>query len=490
MKVLLIYPEYPNTFWSFKSVLKFIAKKAAFPPLGLLTIAAMLPKSWDKKLVDVNVASVLKNEEIEWADMVFISAMIVQKNSAQEIIKRCKNLNKKIVAGGPLFSAQKEQFEYVDHLVLDEAEITLPFFLKDLEQGIAKRIYTSSERPQMSQTPIPLWNLIRFKDYSTMLVQFSRGCPFDCEFCDIVVMNGRIPRTKNSKQMIYEMQSIYDAGWRGSVFIVDDNFIGNKIKVKEFLNDLIQWQKSHQYAFRFLTEASVNLAEDEDLMNLMSEANFFKIFLGIESPCMDSLKECGKKQNIKADLPESIRKIHQHGMQVMGGFIVGFDNDVENIFDLVVDFIQQNSIVTAMVGILNALPRTKLWYRLKSEGRLLGDSSGENTSTGINFLPKMEIKKLEEGYKKIFSTIYNPKKYYQRINQFLIEYQPKARTKIKLEDVRAFARSTWRIGVFSRARFLYWKLLIKTLLTKKDALPMAIELAIFGLHFESTSKRM
>lgn len=490
MKVLLIYPEYPKTFWSFNSTLKFVGKKATFPPLGLLTIAAMLPKEWENKLIDINVSK-LRDKDIEWADIIFISAMLVQKKSVQEIVKRCKLFGKLIVAGGPLFWMEHKQFAEIDYFVLDEAEITLPLFLQDLENGRTKKIYAFSEKPSLENTPIPLWSLINLKKYATMPVQYSRGCPFDCEFCDIVAMNGRVLRTKDIEQMIAEFQALYNAGWRGSVFIVDDNFIGNKTKVKEMLRQLIEWQKQNNYSFQFLTEASMNLAEDVELMQLMSEANFYKVFLGIETPCIESLKECGKDQNVRIDLATAIKIIQQNGMQVMGGFIVGFDNDPPNIFDAVSNFIQNNAVVTAMVGILTALPRTKLYQRLQKEDRLLGDSNGENSS-GINFIPKMGIKDLEEGYKKILTYIYTPKNYYQRIQLFVKNYNPTVKAKLTKEDVRAFVRSIWRIGICSRARFFYWKMLFYNFFNKKrrKALPMAIELAIMGLHFSAISKKV
>ena len=332
MNVLFVYPEYPDTFWSFKYVLKFISKKAAFPPLGLLTIGAMLPEKWQKKLVDLNVES-LEDEHLAWADMVFLSAMIVQKKSAKEIINRCRSLGKKIVAGGPAFIAQHEEFTGVDHFVLNEAEVTLPLFLHDFEIGEAKKIYTSSLRPEISETPIPLWSLINIHNYAALAIQYSRGCPYNCEFCDIVIMNGRKPRSKTPEQMKKEFQALYDTGWRKSVFVVDDNFIGNRQAVKNMLPVLIEWQKEHKYPFTLLTEASTDLANDEDLMQMMSRANFFKVFLGLETPDKESLKECGKYQNSSRNLVETVHTIHKHGMQVMGGFIVGFDNDTESIFE-------------------------------------------------------------------------------------------------------------------------------------------------------------
>ncbi|MBU0980089.1 MAG: B12-binding domain-containing radical SAM protein [Nanoarchaeota archaeon] len=488
MNILLVYPKYPDTFWSFKHIMKYISRKAAFPPLGLLTVASMLPDDWEKKLVDVNVAD-LKDEDLMWADLVLISAMIVQQDSAKEIISRCRSLDRKVVAGGPLFTTGHEKFGMVDHLVLDEAEVTLPMFLEDLKDGKPKHIYTSKERPDITDTPIPQWSLINFKDYADMAVQYSRGCPFNCEFCDIVVMNGRMPRAKTPEQLLREFQSLFDAGWRGTVFIVDDNFIGNKAKVKRMLPSVIEWQKKHRYPFKLMTEASVNLAEDEELMLMMSAANFYRVFLGIETPCVESLNECGKVQNTNISLADSVKRIQNHGMQVDGGFILGFDNDPDNIFEAQIRFIQKTGIVTAMVGLLTAGPQTRLWHRMKAEGRLLQDTSGDNTDGSLNFIPIMGREKLIAGHKKILSTIYSRKLYYRRIRTFLKNYRPTVKVRFSWRDFIAFLRSIWVIGVVSRSRFLYWKLLIRTFFTKMRALPVAVELALYWQHFERVAKQ-
>ena len=488
MNVLMLYPEYPETFWGFQHVLKFVSKKAAFPPLGLLTVASLLPPEWGKRLVDLNTDPV-READWEWADMVFISAMLIQKEGVEELLDQAKARGKTVVAGGPAFLAQPESYPQVDHFVLDEAEITLPWFVRDFQDNRAGRMYSSKERPDLKQVPLPMWSLIDVHKYATMPIQFSRGCPFDCEFCDIFLLNGRKPRTKTPEQMVQELQTLYDAGWRSSVFIVDDNFIGNKRRVKEMLPAVISWQKDHDYPFTLLTEASVNLAQDEELMDLMSWANFNKVFLGLETPCLESLKECGKTQNTAIDLAEAVRIIHQHGMQVMGGFIVGFDSDTESIFEAQIRFIQQIGVVTAMVGILGAIPHTRLWHRLQAEGRLLSETSGNNTDGSINFEPKMGIHNLLSGYKRVVKTIYSPRMYYSRINTFLKNYRPTAKGHYSLRDIKAAIASTWRIGVFSRACLWYWPLIIKTALTRVKALPAALELAIYGYHFQKVAKR-
>ncbi|NLE09129.1 MAG: B12-binding domain-containing radical SAM protein, partial [Dehalococcoidales bacterium] len=316
MKILMVYPRYPDTFWSFKHALKFVSKKAAFPPLGLLTVAAMLPETWTKKLIDMNVER-LNDSDIEWADYVFISAMSVQTKSVHDVIARCREAGTKIVAGGPLFTTGHHEFEGVDHFVLGEAEVNLAPFIADLEKGQAKPLYESNERPDISCTPVPMWSLINMKNYSSMNIQYSRGCPFDCEFCDIVLLNGHLPRTKSKEQFIAEFDALYTHGWRGGVFVVDDNFIGNKKKLKaEILPAIIEWGKTVKYPFALNTEASINLADDEDLMRLMVEAGFDVVFIGIETPNEESLVECAKYQNQNRSLVDSVKKLQQFGMEV------------------------------------------------------------------------------------------------------------------------------------------------------------------------------
>jgi len=491
MKILLLYPQYPTTFWSFKYALPFVGKKAAFPPLGLLTVASMLPSGWDKKVVDMNVSK-LKDEDIKSADFVFISAMIIQKESVEDIIRRCQKLKVKIVAGGPLFTTGYEEFRgRINHFILNEAEETLPLFLADLKKGQLKEVYTSSKFPDISKTPAPLWNLLDFKPYSSMNIQFSRGCPFNCEFCDIVIMNGRIPRIKSKEQVIEELDVLYDQGWRGNVFFVDDNFIGNKAALKkEILPALISWMEERDYPFNFNTEASINLSDDEELMKLMAEAGFNTVFIGIETPDEDSLKECGKVHNINRSLLDSIRKIQNYGLQVQAGFIVGFDNDTPSIFERQINFIQRSGIVTAMVGILGALPKTRLYQRLEKEGRLLKGPSGDNTDHSMNFMPRMGKNSLMEGYKRILATIYSPKNYYERVETFLKNYKPlnKKKWSFNMSDFNAFVKSIWLLGIKGEERYYYWKILFKSLFTRPRLFPLTVTLSIYGFHFRKVAE--
>jgi len=490
MKILLVYPQYPDTFWSFHYALKFISRKAAFPPLGLLTVAAMLPQEWEKKLVDMNVDA-LKDQDIKWADYVFVGAMITQKESAKEVIRRCNRLGAKVVAGGPVFTTGYEEFEGVDHFVLGEAEITLPQFLEDLQRGRAKQTYLSIERPDITQTPIPSWGLVNIRDYVSMSIQYSRGCPYDCEFCDIVVMNGHVPRTKSQAQLLQELDAVYQTGFRGSLFIVDDNFIGNKIKVKQILPAIGRWQKAHQYPFYLLTEASLDLAEDEELMRLMTEAGFDIVFIGLETPNAASLQECNKYRNENRDMVSLIKNILHRGLQVFGGYIVGFDHDPVTIFKDQIDFIQKTGVVVAMVGILTALPKTRLYHRLKTEGRLLTAASGNNTDASINFVPKMKIQDLITGYREIVRIIYSPEKYYERIITFFKEYRPsRKRSRTSINDFGALLNSIWYLGIIGRwhERWYYWKLMITTYRKHRQFFSEAVVLSIYGFHFRRSLK--
>ena len=483
MNILFVYPNYPDTFWSFKYALKFISKRAAYPPLGLLTVASILPEEWRKKLIDMNV-STLKDRDVQWADYVFMSAMIVQRDSVKEVIKQCNRIGTKVVAGGPLFTTGYEDFEGVDHFVLGEAEITLPMFLEDLVNDCPKRIYISEKYPDIKNTPVPQWNLINLKHYVSMPVQYSRGCPYDCEFCDIPVMYGHFPRLKDNAQILRELDALYERGWRRSVFFVDDNFIGNKTKVKRMLPEIIQWNREKNYPFTFLTEASLNLAEDEKLMQLMVEAGFNKVFVGLETPVTESLIECNKSQNINRDMEASVKKIQNYGMQVLGGFIVGFDGDSPSIFDTQINFIQRLGVVTAMVGILTALPRTKLYNRLDAEGRLFKISSGNNTDGSLNFIPKMNLDVLRNGYQRIVQTIYSPKEYYERILTFLEEYRPRCKKqRIGFTEVKAFLKTIWYMGIVGEWKRYYWKLMAKALFKYFRAFPEAVTMTVYGFHF-------
>lgn len=489
MRILLLYPEFPDTFWSFKHALKFVRKKAFSPPLGLLTVAAMLPDHWELRLVDLNVAG-LSESDLAWADYAFISAMLVQRDATRRLIARCREAGLKIVAGGPLFTGEYEKYAEVDHFVLNEAELTLPEFLRDLAQNRARRLYATAEFADIRQTPPPAWHLADLEAYGTISVQYSRGCPFRCEFCNIVTLFGHRPRLKTGRQFVAELDALYEHGWRGSIFIVDDNFIGNRKQLKtDLLPALIAWQQDHR-GITFFTEVSIDLADDEQLVAMMVKAGFDTVFVGIESPNEESLAECQKGQNRNRDLVADVKRLQRAGLQVQGGFILGFDSDPPTIFQKQLEFIQASGIVTAMVGLLQALPGTSLYDRLHRTGRLLQDASGDNVDGSTNIAPVMGMETLLEGYRSLLAAIYAPKNYYRRIRVFLEEYRrPDICTRATLQRQRAFLRSLLHLGILGKERLHYWRTLIWTLRHRPDLFSTMVSLAIYGYHFRKVCER-
>ena len=483
MNILLVSPRTPDTFWSFSHLLRIVGKKAAFPPLGLLTVAGMLPRSWSLRLVDLDVAS-LTRSDIEWADAVFVSGMIVQERSVREVIARSNDVGRPVVAGGPLFTTGSERFPEVACCVIGEAEEIMPSLVDDLAAGRPKPRYEARTRPDVAAAPLPRWDLIDVRDYLTMSVQCSRGCPFDCEFCDITAVYGRKPRVKSPDQMTTELEAVLATGWKDSIFIVDDNFIGNKGKSKLLLRRLIEWRSQRGVRVTFTTEASMNLVDDAELLDLMVRAGFKNVFIGIESPQEESLRECRKVQNTGRDLSRAVRVIHNAGIEVMAGFIVGFDADTPDVFARQRRFIQETGIVTAMVGLLTALPGTRLFSRLTTEGRIRGLSTGNNLDAVLNFVPTMDREVLTERYRSLVKELYAPREYYQRVLTFLRDYRrsgPSGRT--SPSDVRAFLASLWVLGVATPGRREYWKFLGRSLVFHRPAFAQAVELAIRGHHF-------
>ena len=467
-----------------------MSKRAAFPPLGLLTIAATLPPDWELKLVDLNVER-LKDSHLRWADFVMLSAMIVHQDSVREILARCHALHKPVIAGGPLFTTGHENFPDIQHFVLGEAEEVMPQLVADLQAGALRRLYQAPNRPDVTRTPVPRWDLIERRHYVSMAVQFSRGCPYDCEFCDIIVMNGRVPRTKTPAQLIGELETLRQQGWKDMVFIVDDNFIGDKKRTKLLLREIIAWRERVRPSMGFFTEASVNLADDEELYELMIKAGFKRVFVGIETPSPESLQECHKLQNKGRDLVAAIKTLQRAGLEVMGGFIVGFDSDQQDIFKRQFDFIQRSGVVTAMVGLLQALPQTRLYQRLKREGRLESAPTGNNTEAVLNFKTRLNREFLQAGYRDLMKRLYEPKAYYQRIRTFLENYRPRGpRTRLSPSDLRAFIKSFWMLGIWDRGRHNYWRFFCGTLLRRPRQLRWAVELAVLGYHFRRVAQRL
>jgi len=500
MNVLLIYPEFPDTYWSFKHALKFLGKRAAQPPLGLMTVAALLPKSWKKRLVDTNVER-LKDADLAWADVAMVSGMHIQRFSLAAIVERCRERGLRTVVGGPIASSLSAEDLKADHIVIGESESLVASLALDLEQGTAKPIYQAAERPEMETSPLPDLSLIKMKRYSTMAVQYSRGCPFNCEFCDIIEIYGRRPRTKAIAQVLAELDQLYAAGWRETVFIVDDNFIGNKARAKELCAALIEWRKQYKTCFDFNTEASLNLADDPELMQLMKDAGFVSVFLGIETPDVSGLISSNKLQNTRRSLLDSVATIQSYGIQVMGGFILGFDTDRDDIFDRMVEFIEKSGIPIAMVGLLQAMPGTQLFRRLWKEGRILDAGHGDNTDDKLNFLPHMDTARLLEGYRSVLKRIYSCDAYYERVKLYLNRTQtlPSMRTTkerlsrqrwLTKSNVRAFVTSIIRQGIFDKQRWSYWKFLLTVATRYRHCVGAALTLAVMGYHFQVMIRRL
>lgn len=482
MNALLIYPCFPDTFWGFKHSLKVIRKKASSPPLGLLTVGGMLPEDWKLLLVDMNVME-LTDEDLAWADYAMVSAMVVQRDSAKEVVARCKEKGVTVIAGGPLFSSEHDDFGDVDHFVLGEAEVTLRPFLKDLEHGRARRIYESSDWADLSDTPVPRWDLVHPRHYASRNIQYSRGCPHDCDFCSVTQLFGHRPRTKSAAQMLEELDSLYELGWRGTVGFVDDNLIGNRRRlIGELLPALVKWREN-KWGMSFSTQVTVNLADDPELMGLMVRAGFDTVFIGIESVDEAAFVECNKRQNEHRDLLSDVRRIQRAGMQVQGGFIVGFDHDTPTVFSRMAEFIQKSGIATAMVGTLQAPAGTRLYERLRGEGRIRHDFSGNNTDGTTNIIPAMGTEHLEQGYIDMMKELYAPRNYYARLRTFLREYKPRpARARLRGWHILAFFRSLYYLSVVGKERFRYPSLLIWTVFRNPKAFPTAIILAISGYH--------
>ncbi|MYB07900.1 MAG: DUF4070 domain-containing protein [Gemmatimonadetes bacterium] len=491
---LLLYPKHPPTYWGNNYALDLLGIKAAFPPLGLLTVAAMFPSRYNLRVVDLNVTP-LEESDLEWADLAFTSTMIPQRPSLEEVVERCNRAQVPVIAGGPHPTTFHEEMEGIDHFVLDEVEETFSTFLRDLENGTARTVYRAPRKPDMSTAPIPRFDLIDMREYHSMCLQFSRGCPFDCEFCDITKLYGRVSRTKSPEQMVAEFDHLYELGWRGPLFLVDDNFIGNKREVSKLLPVIAEWQKERGHPYALFTEASVNLVRMNDLMDVMIDAGFDAVFLGIETPNPKALKKMKKPQNLdRRDdnyLFTSVRKIQQKGMMVLGGFILGLDDDDDNAFDAQIEFIQEAGIPIALVGLLTALKGTNLWDRLERENRLL-DKPVEIDATALNFKPQMDPRTLVEGYLRVVGTIYDStlENYFERcltllenLNPIPHIYKPVSKHLLYLSIMGIRRRLTAdQLPVFSR----YIARVSREL---PRLLPLAIRLAAMGYHCEKLTRQ-
>jgi len=489
MNALLIYPKFPDTYWSFKHALSFQGKRAAQPPLGLMTVAALLPKSWPKRLVDTNVER-LRDADLAWADVALISGMHAQHEHLLAIVDRCRARGLRTVVGGPIASSMSAAELRADHIVIGEAESLITTLASDLTVRRAQPVYQAAERPAMSISPLPDLSLIKMHRYSTMTVQYSRGCPFNCEFCDIIEIYGRQPRTKAVAQVLAELDQLREAGWRDAVFVVDDNFIGNKKRAKELLTAMAEWGHKHGYPFRFITEASLNLADDLELLQLFKDARFTSVFLGIETPDEASLIANNKMQNTHRNLLDSIQRIQQYGVEVMGGFILGFDTDRADVFDRMVEFIQKSGIPLAMVGLLQAMPGTQLFRRLRGEGRILNSGGGNNVACDLNFIPRMDAKRLLEGYRSVMKRIYSHEAYYDRVRLLLSRCCPTSTGRVTYANLRALVSSIVRQGIIGRGRLSYWKFMLTTAMRHPRSFSIAMTLAVKGYHFQIMTRRL
>ena len=466
MRTLFLYPQFPKTFWSYEKILELVNRKVLLPPLGLVTVAALLPQEWEMKLVDRNVNEV-SEEDWDWAELVVISGMIVQKDDMQVQIGIAKQRGLTVAIGGPFATSTPDapEIDLADFKILDEGEITLPMFIEALERGeTGGRFSAEGDKPDVTGTPIPRFDLLQFDAYDSMSVQFSRGCPFNCEFCDIIVLYGRKPRTKKPEQLIAELQSLYDLGWRRSIFLVDDNFIGNKRNAKQLLPEIRTWQEERGYPFSFATEASVDLADDEEMMRMMHDARFESVFLGIETPDESSLETARKLQNTRNPLDAAVDRITANGIRVMAGFIIGFDGEKDGAGRRIVEFVTRTGIPAAMMGMLQALPNTALWQRLEKEGRLIQDedaAKGVNQTNLLNFKPTRPIRDIANEYVEAFCALYEPNAYMDRVYSYYLKMgAPRWQAKAKLPtftDIKALSIVVWRQGLKRNTRIRFWR---------------------------------
>ncbi len=488
MKILLVYPEMPYSFWSMDHLMKMYGKKYSYPPLGLLTVAAMLPETWDKRLIDLNVGDPLTDSDLKWADYVMVSAMNVQEPSCKEIFARCKQSGSKVIAGGPLFTHEFSRFSSVDHFILNEAELTLPRFLSDLEQGNPKKVYGTPDMANVHETPLPLWELADLKKYAYAVVQYSRGCPYMCDFCDVTALFGRKPRTKTAQQMIAELEAFGDIDQYGMVVFADDNLMGNKKFLKsELLPALIEWRKQNRVVVTFATQITINLADDAELMDLMLEAGFQNIFIGIETPDDEGLEACKKSQNRRRDMLDNVRLLHNAGFVITAGFIVGFDTDTPSIFQRQIDFIQDSGIVISGVSVLKAPPGTELYTRMKRENRLIEAFNFHESET--NIVPLMDPEILRDGYLHVLKTIYNPENIYKRTQNLLNDFRNSAKPSsggildIKLSVLARYSvialRCIYFLGIKGEHRKKFWQLVAWTLKNHPQKVDVALGFGVW-----------
>jgi len=493
MKCLLVYPEMPDTFYALKHFVKVAGKKAAFPPLGLMTVAGLLPESWELKLIDLNVEP-LTDKQLAWADLVLLSAMNVQEESVRDILDLCEKHTAKVIAGGPLFTHEYERFPSIDYFVLNEAEITLPRFLNDLEKGDARRIYKSPEFADVTASPLPLYRLVDMNDYMYAIIQYSRGCPYLCDFCDVTALFGRKPRTKTPEQIIAELDLIRQHSRGNLVLFADDNLIGNKRVLKnELLPALIDWQRRQKYGFYLATQLTINVADDEELMDMLADAGFRSVFIGIETPEEAGLKGSHKTQNLKRDLIATIHRIHERGFTIYGGFIVGFDTDTPESFEVLRDFIQESGIPMPIVNVLKAPPGTELFARMKRENRLIKDFAFEEGDTNIR--PMMDGASLIRGFLEVVDGIYTPENSYKRFKAYLAHQNYTGsstviRTQLGWSEIMLGLRILFFLGVRNKNRKYFWKLTYLVVFKYKKSIDLPLILSLLSVQMDITAQHL
>lgn len=492
---LLVQSKFSSfSFWNYQEVCDIVGAKYPAAPLGLLTVAALLPQEWNFRLIDENVEP-LEDEHLLWADLICTGGMLPQQKNMLDLIERAHKAGRPVAVGGSDPSSQPELYGDADFLVLGEGEITIPMFLEDLRKGATKGRYSSPEKANMLNAVIPRFDLIKFRNYIMIGLQFIRGCPFNCEFCDIIELFGRTPRHKTCAHVINELQYLYDLGYRGHIDLVDDNFIGNKKKAKELLREIKKWTEARHHPFFFTTEASVNLAEDDELLQLMKDVDFRYVFLGIETPEKDTLASTNKTQNALRPVNESVRKILSYGIVSNGGYIIGFDSESPQIADNMIASIQESGICMAMIGLLYALPNTQLTRRLETEGRLFpllaqnqGNSDIDQMTSGLNFKTRIPRSEILTNYVRVLETIFKPSNYYRRVLYTGLHIKPKYKYtpnfRTWLIYMRSFLRVCRKAGFNARTGFYYWKMFFILVVRNPRGLEPAINLATMFLHFQ------
>jgi radical SAM superfamily enzyme YgiQ (UPF0313 family) len=488
-RVLLVWPGFPDSFWSFQQMLGMTGHRAVMPPLGLLTVAALCPPGWRLRLVDESVAP-LRDSDLAWADLVMVSAMHVQKERVREVLLQARARGRRTLVGGPYASSQPDVLlEMADHVVVGEPDEGFGGIAADLEAGSARRLYRVEQKPDVTRTPVPRFDLLDTRRYASMAIQFSRGCPFECDFCDIITLYGRRPRTKAPQQVIAELDALYELGWRGEVFLVDDNFIGNRQRALDLARALALWQRIRGFPFIFYTEASIDLAQRPELVDAMVEANFSFVFVGIETPSHQALAASKKHQNLREDMLRALHFLLSRGLWVTGGFIVGFDADGEDIFEQQVRFIDEAAIPWAMIGMLQAPPTTPLFDRMLSEGRLHVESPATSNFSLPNFRTKLPLPVLLRGYRDTLARLYEPRAFYDRGFRSLWRWKPRPQLNPRLPVWRKAAivfRSAWRQGVLAPYRAAYWQFLVRLLrfwLRNPAKLWLGYTVLLSGHHF-------